>query len=193
MDKFSSVVKNNSNKKHKEEIIFNNDDLCVLNIDGWSVVKEKDMIVCIPYLIERNEIILRYEYIPSFNYIDDQKFYVTVISGSIENNESPNITLMRELEEEAGIVLRHDFKMEHMKPLYVSKSSVNKYYPYIITLCEKDYDEVYPTGDGSMAESMSKSARINVKYLNNIQTKDLITEYMLIKFKEFYMNYSIKM
>lgn len=184
MDKFSKLKPKNVFDDSKEKTLFSKDNLKVIKVEDWNVVKEKDTVVCIPYLIETNQIILRYEYIPSFKYIDGQEYHVTVIAGSIEVGETTERALLRELEEEAGIVLREDFKLEDMKPLFVSKGSLNKYHPYILTLNERDYHEVIAKGDGSRAEKMSKSVKVDVKYINSLNTSDLITDYMLMKLKE---------
>ena len=77
-----------------------------------------------------------------------------------------------------------------MKPLFVSKGSTNKYYPYIIPLNEKDYHEVVAKGDGSKEEAMSKSVKVDAKYINSVNSSDLITDYMLMKLKE-YLNLSV--
>lgn len=188
MDKFSKLKLKNEFNDSKEKVIFSNDDLKVVKVEDWNVVKEKDIVVCIPYLIETNQIVLRYEYIPSFKYVDGQEYHVTVVAGSIETGETVEKALLRELEEEAGIVIREDFKLEDMKPLFISKGSINKYYPYIITLNERDYHEVIAKGDGSRAEKMSKSVKVNIKYINSLNTSDLITDYMLLKLKE-YLNF----
>ena len=65
--------------------------------------------------------------------------------------------------------------------------NANKVYPYIVPLHEKDYKEVIAKGDGTKHEAMSKSVKIDIKNLKNIQTSDLITDYILLKLKE-YMN-----
>jgi hypothetical protein len=77
-----------------------------------------------------------------------------------------------------------------MKPLFMTKGTANKYYPYILTLTERDYHEVIAKGDGSKEESMSKSVKVDAKYINSVNSSDLITDYMLMKLKE-YLNLSV--
>jgi len=130
--------------------------------------------------------ILRYEYIPTFKYVDGQEFHATVLSGGIETGETPKMALLRELEEEAGIVLREDFTIEEeFNPLYISKGHTNKYHPFILPLNERDYHEVIPKGDGSEEEIISKSVKVDIKFINSVNSSDLITDYMLMKLKEY--------
>ena len=58
-------------------------------------------------------------------------------------------------------------------------------YPFILALSERDYDEVIAKGDGSKAESMSKSVKVDIKHIDSVNSSDLVTEYMLMKVKEF--------
>ena len=186
MEKFSKMRPVDKHKEPKENILYtNNKNLKIIEFEDWSLIKEKDCVVCIPYLIETNEIVLRHEYIPTFKYVDGQEYHVTLVAGGIENGESPSIAVARELEEEAGIVLSEDYILEDMKPLFMNKGCVNKFYPYIIPLNENQYHEVMAKGDGSKVESISKSVKVNVKHLNSINVSDLITDYMLMKIKEY--------
>lgn len=190
MDQFSKIQNKNINSKNKDEVLYSNDHLEIIQFEDWSVLKERDCIICLPYLVESNQIIIRHEYIPTFKYVDGQEYHATVICGGIEDLESPEKAVIRELEEEAGIVLSENYKLEKMKPLFFSKGCVDKYHPYLIPLNEGDYHEVIAKGDGSRAEKLSKSVKVDYKYINSINSSDLITEYMLMKLKE-YLNLSI--
>ena len=186
MDKFSKLkVNSDEMPKEKNKSLFKDDYIEVIKYEDFSIVKEKDFVVCIPYLIESNQFVMRHEYIPTFKYADGQEYHITVISGGIEFGESPEKALLRELEEEAGIVVNPEFKLEFMKPLFFSKGNSSKYHPCILSLSERDYHEILPPGDGSKYEKMSKSVKVGVKYINSINTSDLITEYLLIKLREF--------
>jgi len=185
MEKFTKLKPKSEFKEDKDDILFSNKYMKVINYEDWTIIKESDFVVCIPYLIDSNQIILRHEYIPTFKYVDGQDFHVTILSGCIESGESPERAILRELEEEAGIVVSPEYKIEFMKPLFVSKSHSSKYHPCIIQLTEREYHEVIAKGDGSLAEKKSQSVKIDVKYLNSINASDVITEYMIQQMKDY--------
>lgn len=185
MDKFSKLrPKRDVEKKDKE--LFSKGPLKIIEFEDWSIIKSKDCIICIPILIETNQVILRHEYIPTFKYVDGQEYHATIVAGGIEAGEDPKTALLRELEEEAGIVLREDYsEFEELKPFFLTKGSANKAYPFILPLNERDYQEVMAKGDGSKAESMSKAVKVDVKYLDSVNFSDLASAYMAMKVKEY--------
>ena len=99
--------------------------------------------------------------------------------------ETPEKTLLREIEEEAGIVIRPDFKIEFMKPLFISKGHSSKYHPALITLTERDYHEILPPTDGTRVEKLSRTVKIDTKFVKSINSSDLITEYMINQFQNY--------
>ena len=185
MDKFSRLLRKKKEKDESEEV-FKSDYFSIIKYEDWNIVKNSDAIICIPVLIETNQIVLRYEYIPTFKYVTGQEYHLTLIAGTIEKSEDPITALFREIEEEAGIVIREDYKVEdEMKPLFTSKGSTSKLYPFILPLTERDFHEISAKGDGSKAESLSKAVKVDIKQIDNLNPSDVITEYMLLKVKEY--------
>jgi len=183
MKKFSKL--NRKSSKKEDDVIFSKGNLSIIKYEDWNIIKERDIVICIPILIETNQIILRYEYIPTFKYVEGQEYHITLVAGGIENGESPKVAVLRELEEEAGIIVSPDYKIEEMKPLFMNKGSVNKIWPFILPLNEKEYSETVAKGDGSKVEALSKSVKVDIKFIDKINTSDIMTEYMLLKVKEY--------
>jgi len=185
VEKFSKLKTKDEFKEPKDEILYDGEHLKVIKYEDFSIVKEKDVVVCIPFFIETNQFLIRQEYIPSYKYVEGQEYYITVLSGGIEKGENSTRALLRELEEEAGIVIRDDYEFEELNPLFMHKGSANKYIPFIIPLNENDYHEVIAKGDGSRVEKLSKSVKVDVKYLASLKVSDLITDYMILQLKEY--------
>lgn len=184
MQQFSKLKKVDEFKPAKDEVLYSDAHMSVVRYEDWSIIKQKDFVVCVPYLIESNQIVLRHEYVPTFKYADGQEYHLALIGGGREDGETHDVAVVRELEEEAGIVLREDYELEPLKPLFLTKATAAKVYPYIIPLHEKDYHEVIAKGDGTKHEAMAKAVKVDVKYLSNLEASDVITAYVLMKVKE---------
>ena len=183
MEKFSSIRP--KEKIQKEEVLYKGEGFRVLQFEEWPIIDKKDFVICIPYLIEEGKFILREEYIPSYKYKDGQQIHLACVGGGIEKDETPEEALIRELQEEAGIVLRSDIKIEFEKPLFISKESTQKFYPCILPLTQRDFDEMTIYGDGSLLEKMSNTAKVDRRYINSMVSSDVLTEFMLMKLKNF--------
>jgi hypothetical protein len=184
MKKFTSLNRNTSVKKEKEPI-YQDDHLKITEFEDWKIIDQPDVVVAIIYLMDEGVFILRHEYIPTFKFKEGQDYHLTLVGGGIEKGETPEKALFREIEEEAGIVIRDDFQLEFMKPLYLMKGSTCQVHPSLVVLNSGDYHEVIAKGDGSRIEKISKSVKIDEKYITKVNCSDLITQYMLDQLKKY--------
>lgn len=52
MQQFSKLKPKDEFKEPKDQVLFDNDYVKVIDYEGWSIIKEKDLVVCIPYFVE---------------------------------------------------------------------------------------------------------------------------------------------
>jgi 8-oxo-dGTP pyrophosphatase MutT (NUDIX family) len=188
MEKFSKIKPKeykNFFDKDKEEVEYKDEWVKIIKYEDWSIIKENDTVFCIPYLIEKNQFIIRQEYIPTFKYQDGQEYHLALVGGGIEDGETPEMALLREIQEEAGLVLRDTYKIDFEPPLFKSKSSTGKYHIAIVPLNENDYYEIPIKGDGSKVEKLSQTVKLDLKYINNLNPSDVLTQLMLMKLKDY--------
>jgi 8-oxo-dGTP pyrophosphatase MutT (NUDIX family) len=186
MDKFSKI-KNKKKVKKESPLLFDANSFKVVKKSGWNFIEEPDSVCVIPIIIEKNEIMLRMEVIPPYQNRDGEDFHLTCISGTVEEGEDLKECLKRELEEEAGMVLKDSVVIEFFDNLYKSKTGSSKFHLSILPINIYNYDEVLAKGDGSKTEEMSKTVRVNIKNIKNLFPSDVVTKLLLEEVKK-YMN-----
>lgn len=183
MEKFTKYQKNK--EEIKPELKYDG-YIKILKYKNHEIVDESNMVIILPYLKEKESILLRIEPIPtyelSFPEVKTNKF-ITVISGTMEKGETPEKTIKRELYEEAGIVLSSVKNLNIEEPVSVSKGNKAKYYCCFLELSEGEYKQTIAPGDGTESEENSKTISVPIKDIDNLNTYDLITKYMLTKIK----------
>lgn len=179
MEKFSKTKRDKTDKE-----LYKDDYIALKEYEGWTILEESDSVVCIPFLIETNEFIIREEFIPSYKKSSGGDMHVVCVSGTVEDNEDISDALKRELEEEVGFILSDNYKFD-FETIFKWKTSSSKYHLAIVPLTIYDYGETFAKGDGSEAEKRSKSIRVNIKYLNMIRPADTITSLLIYKLKSY--------
>lgn len=168
------------------ETVYDGEYMKVKSTNGWEYIEESDCVIVLPHLLNFDEIILRKEHVPPFNTRDtNQEHFLTVVSGTMEAGEDPTETLIRELREETGIMLNTGFQgWKKIGEFFWNKGNSSKCHLYYLPITTSDFQKVAATGDGSEAEELSKTVRVDLDYLDSLRPSDLVTELMLMKLKE---------
>ena len=182
MKRFSTLKPEETPEK-ESNVLFKDNDIQVIKFENKGIISGQDRVFVLPYFIEQNKIIIRQEYIPAYKYTDKEELHLSLVGGGIEKGETAESALLRELQEEAGIVLRPNYPIEIGKPLFVGKMCSFKYYLSILNLTESDYHEV-PV-DKSKEHKLDSAIKIDAKYINKLNASDLMMELMIEKFKKF--------
>lgn len=192
MEKFTKMknVQNVQKEKEKNVVVYDG-YLKVINNNGWEFVCEKDNVLCLVYFIDEGYILMRTEPVAPwyYRYNINQKTpnrFLTLISGTIENNETPQQTLRRELYEEAGIILSEFYEFDIEGPFFHTKGSTAQYYTCLLPLTYNDFRIVMAPGDGSAHEKMSKTIRVSVGDIDDIKINDIVSQYLILKLKNEY-------
>lgn len=171
----------------KSKIIFDADHLKVIDINGHQAIQEKDILVCIPYLKEKNSILLKYKNVPTYEYVRPEiSKYITALNKSIET--SPEQTLRECLKDEFGIVLDDKYSPEILTPIFINEGSTSRYHICILPLMNIDYDQTNPTETDKMIMK-ENNVIIDSAELGNLVIYDIITRYSLDLFKKEYALY----
>ena len=185
MEKFSRMGRAAKQAgRSKDQVLFSNDFVKVIDYEDYTTVVQNDCAICVPVLIERNQVVVRQEYIPSYKHKTGQEYHLSFVGGGIEQGETPEEALLRELQEEAGLVLRDGYKVEFERPLFLGKLTDSQYHIAILFLTESDYHEVRPTTDGTKFEKMSQTVKVDLRNVESLVASDVITEYMLLKLRQ---------
>lgn len=191
MNKFSKVLKGEVKiNKEETELKYDGTYLKVVGYNQSEFVKEDDVVVILPYLVDEASILMRSEYVATYQYFyknyNEYKHitnFLTIISGTVKTGESLKNTVRRELYEEAGVVLSSMYDFDIEKSMFMTKGNVSRYHVCILELRYNDFKVTTPPTDGTKSEKLSKTLKIGLGDLDELRTHDLITEYMLTKFK----------
>lgn len=184
MDTFSKLSKQKIGIE-KDTYTYEGDYIKIKEREGWEYVVEPDSVIAIPHLIDYDEILIRKEYVPAFHEKHpENEFFLTMISGTIKDGETPVDTLIRELQEEAGVLLNTTYmNYERWGEFFTNKGNSSKFHIFYIPLNINDFQKVKATGDGTKYEEMSKTTRVNTKYIDSLKGSDMVTAYCLEKLK----------
>jgi 8-oxo-dGTP pyrophosphatase MutT (NUDIX family) len=175
----------------EDEVIFNGKYLDIIKYKDTEILKINDKVAIIPYFRDEASFLMRLEYLPSFQLKNREKSnlrnitnYLTVVTGSIDDGETPEQTIRRELYEETGIVLNNLYTFDFEGPFFVDKYSTSQIWVCLLELPINSYRQVKPPTDGSKHEKLSRCIRISLADIDQISNNDLITKYLISLLKK---------
>ena len=149
-EKFTNIEKTSGNTNVEEQdtdVKYKGDYLKVVGYKNFEFVSEAHMVVILPYLRDEGYILLRHEYVPTYQYFykDSNEYktitnFLTVVTGTVEKGESLQNCVRRELYEETGVVLSNLYQIEMDKHLFLSKGNVAQYHTCLLELRYNDYN-----------------------------------------------------
>jgi len=188
MDKFSKVQTVEIGSDESE--LYSSNHIEVIQYKDGEVIKEKDTVAILPYFKYEGTLIMLSDYIQAYQYRnkDVQSLkrvtnYLSVITGCIEEGESVEKAIRRELYEEGGVILSNLFDIEFTGPFFKSKSHSSQIYFCILELNVNDYKQTVPPGDDSKSEKLSKTIKVSLGDIDQLKVNDVITQNLLLMLK----------
>jgi 8-oxo-dGTP pyrophosphatase MutT (NUDIX family) len=135
--------------------------------EKYEALHEPDVVFCLPYLEAEEKYIIRSENCPPYKIKDKiNRNWYTILSGKVEENEDPVKTMVREIQEEAGVKLIGYSSNPMASNIPVCKSTDMRAYIFMPTVYEYEYVEA--TGDGTEHEEKSNSLFVSKDELKAI-------------------------
>lgn len=191
MDKFSKVQKDKEERDYLE--LYNSNYLTVLNYNNNEIISENDTVAILPYFIHEGFVLMLSEYIQAYQYkykenskFKDKTNYISVITGSIEENESIEKAIRRELYEEGGVAINSLYNINYIGPFFKNKNNSSQVYLCLLELGVNDYKQTKPPTDGSISEKLSKPVKISIGDIDEIRVQDLYTQTLFSMLKKEY-------
>jgi len=144
--------------------------------DTYTVFKEADKVIILPYFIANNELYIVYLLEPISTW-SGKLPEITCISGTIEKKEDFFNTAIRELEEETGIIQKNESMWEYVGGFYHSKSATSKRHLYVVDITDSDL--VKKSTDGSWFEKNTQNVVSRISKSLKSKNNDLYFAYLL--------------
>lgn len=176
-----------SNLKNKQpKVIFEADDFQVLNVNDSNKIQMTDIVVCLPYLAQTHELLLRYGTNDTFNIIRPEiDKFISILQFKVEDKLDINTTIKNQVEDKFGLQINDETNIEVLPPIFLFNESTVRFHFCILTLMEHDYEQIVPSEDKQL-KMKNSNISLHLSELKNIIVYDLITRYTIDLFKSHY-------
>lgn len=145
-----------------EEILWKGDFISVISPrdNPYEAVAQQDSVMCILHDVVTGAFFVRQELCPPYNHRTGRPYWYTLVSGGIEAGEKPVDALIREVAEEAGVLLRESIDVS-MRCLFsgpLNKTLSNFGHFFFV---EGQFLRVSPTTDGTVYEAKSRTLELS--------------------------------
>lgn len=189
MEKFSNLKKQNeedAQQPKKDDSKFKNNDFEVIEYDESDIIISKNELIVLPYLKDDGFILMKYEKVPAFSYkykdagnkLAGYQFFLSCIRSVMDDKENDVQNVRRALYEETGLVLSTNVAIEIDKILFKNNINVGQYYFCQLNLSYSDYKQTSLKTDNE-----NRVIKVSLGDLDEIKSYDLITDYMILRFK----------
>ena len=173
--------------------LFNGKWVRLVYWNNYEFLDEPPIVMVIPIRTDTGEPLVgfREEYCPPY-FFDredpdqmDEEMYYTVITGRIEEGDSAEETLYREIEEEAGIRMKPEATIVPLSDsIPLVKFASTRVYPYLVYLEEGTYDFVEAKGDGTENEARSQTLWAPVDKISQLveETTNFDFSFLFLKY-----------
>lgn len=182
MQTFTKFEKDDKKLQASTMSRYESDDIKIIDYNGKELIHSSDQIVLLPYFRDEGFILLHHEVNLNYNFklknqMDYKNIteYLTVIKCKLKKNDSP-IVIVREFLHQNGVVLNSMSPIEVEKVLFRDPSQDGQFHICILDLKYNDYKFI-------QTENPSKLVKIELGYIDDIKSYDVITAYMLLKLK----------
>jgi len=173
-----------------DEIQNNETEDLMIRYKDWDIVNDKDTIAILPYFKDDGYILIRNEYIPTYNFKlrikNEYKNifnYLSVIKSDINMGENYIQTIRGVLGKECGVILNSNYQIDIDNIVFKTSKNIGQYYISLLEINYNDYKQV------PMSNKKSDIIKIDLMEIDNLKSYDLITQYLLLKLK---FDYNIK-
>lgn len=161
------------------ELLHKSDFFELVKFRDYEFIKGSPTIAVLPVLVADRKIILRKEFLPCWQYQEPHRqLFLTSVTGCVEEDETLDAAVLRELREETGVIVTGEYKVLRGRTMYIGKHSNMTVTPFILLLSQ--YSLETPTGDGSVFEAKSDHMVVNLNEIDNYQVDDMVTNYLIM-------------